>query len=320
MTAQLSHADRATGARAGEIQPRPTGKVTKFRERALNTRTALLFLGPALLLIVILRIVPAVSAISNSLHSGLPGSLVAAEFVGLDVFADLFASSSFWSSVTQTLIFSVIINPLQIFLALVIAVLFSRGLPLTGLWRTVVFLPAAIPLTGSTIVWGIAMRPDGPINSILQAIGIPPQPFLTSPDQSVGSIILIASWIGVGYWMIFLIAGLNDIPEVYYEAAKIDGAGPIRTFVSITLPQLRRPLLLVLVADTVSNFVLFAPVHILTHGGPKGSTSFLMYDIFNRTYVLSDPYTASAQLVILLIIMISIVLVQFRLLRDPKGA
>lgn len=285
-----------------------------------NWITAAVFLAPTLILIVLLRIVPAIQAIQSSMQSGLPGSVAPPSFVGFQVFADMFASSSFWSSLGTTLLFSLIINPLQIFLALIIALLFTRGLPGTGLWRTIVFLPAAIPLAGSTIIWGIALRPSGPVNGILNAFGIPSQPFLTSPDQALGSIILIASWIGVGYWMIFLIAGLNDIPEMYYEAAKIDGAGVFRTFFSITLPQLRRPLLLVLVADTVANFVLFAPIQILTRGGPDGSTNLLMYDLFNRSYVLTDPYTASAQLVVLLIIMISIVLVQFRLLRDPKGA
>lgn len=285
-----------------------------------NWITAALFLAPTLILIIVLRIVPAIEAIQSSMQSGLPGSVAPPQFVGFEVFANMFASSAFWSSLSVTLVFSLIINPVQIFLALLIALLFSRGLPGTGLWRTVVFLPAAIPLAGSTIIWGIALRPSGPVNSILNAFGIPSQPFLTSPDQALGSIILIASWIGVGYWMIFLIAGLNDIPEMYYEAAKIDGAGMFRTFFSITLPQLRRPLLLVLVADTVANFVLFAPIQILTQGGPQGSTNLLMYDLFNRTFVLTDPYTASAELVVLLIIMISIVLFQFRLLRDPKGA
>lgn len=312
--------DRPVSRAPGPHAPAGRGRRRTSPQARSNGLIAAAFLAPTLILIVVLRIVPAIEAIQNSMLSGLPGSVTPPEFVGFEVFADMFSSSSFWSSVGITLVFSLVINPVQILLALLIALLFSRGLPGTGLWRTVVFLPAAIPLAGSTIIWGIALRPDGPVNGVLNAFGIPSQPFLTSPDQALGSIILIASWIGVGYWMIFLIAGLNDIPEMYYEAAKIDGAGRFRTFVSITLPQLRRPLLLVLVADTVSNFVLFAPIQILTRGGPDGSTNLLMYDIFNRSYVLTDPYTASAQLVVLLVIMISIVLVQFRLLRDPKGA
>ncbi|CAN5167429.1 sugar ABC transporter permease [soil metagenome] len=284
-----------------------------------NTIAALAFLAPTAVLIIALRIVPAVSAVSDSTKYGLPGSLAEPAFVGFDVFVKLFASESFWQSVEQTLIFNVLVNPIQIFVALVLAVLLTRNLPGSSVWRTLIFLPAAVPLAGSTIVWGIALRPDGPVNGFLELFGIPGQAWFTSPDQVIMSMIILASWIGIGYWMMFLIAGLNDIPQVYYEAARIDGAGPIRTFFSVTIPMLRRPLLFVLVADTVANFVLFAPVQILTSGGPEKQSNFLMYDIFHKSYELSDPYTASAQLVVLLIIMIVIVLVQFRLLGTSDG-
>ncbi len=284
-----------------------------------NAIAAVVFLAPTGTLIILLRILPALTAVTDSTKSGLPGSLAAPTFVGLDVFARLFASESFWQSVRQTLIFNVLVNPIQIVIALALAVLLTRNLPGSGLWRTLVFLPSAVPLAGSTIVWGIALRPDGPVNGVLELVGIPSQPWFTSPDQVITSMIVLASWIGIGYWMMFLIAGLNDIPPVYFEAARIDGAGPLRTFFSITLPMLRRPLLFVLVADTVANFVLFAPVQILTSGGPEKQSNFLMYDIFHKSYELSDPYTASAQLVVLLLIMIAIVVVQFRLLGSRDG-
>ncbi len=284
-----------------------------------NTIAAIVFLAPTASLILILRLLPAGTAIADSTKSGLPGSLAEPDFVGFDVFAKLFTSESFWQSVQQTLIFNLLVNPIQIIIALALAVLLTRNLPGSGLWRTLIFLPSAVPLAGSTIVWGIALRPDGPVNGLLELAGIPAQPWFTSPDQVITSLIILASWIGIGYWMMFLIAGLNDIPPVYFEASRIDGAGPIRTFFSVTLPMLRRPLLFVLVADTVANFVLFAPVQILTSGGPEKRSNFLMYDIFHKSYELSDPYTASAQLVVLLAIMIAIVVVQFRLLGSSDG-
>lgn len=298
-------------------------RITRGKNHSLTQRRNLIasiaFLAPTVSLIFILRLLPAGAALADSTRSALPGSLAAPEFVGIDVFVELFASESFWQSLRQTLFFNVIVNPLQILIALALAVLLTRNLPGSGLWRTLIFLPAAVPLAGSTIVWGIALRPDGPVNQVLALAGLPEQRWFTSPEQVIGSIILLASWIGIGYWMMFLIAGLNDIPEVYFEAAKIDGAGPIRTFFSITLPFLRRPLLFVLVADTVANFVLFTPVQILTRGGPEKASNFLMYDIFHRSYELSDPYRASAELIVLLIIMLAIVTVQFRLLGRTDG-
>jgi ABC-type sugar transport system permease subunit len=297
----------------------PDQPLRRHTTRRRNGLAATLFLAPTLILIVVLRIVPAVTAIGDSTRRGLPGSLTPPRQVGLDVFATLFRSESFWQAVRQTLVFNALVNPIQIVLALALAVLLTRNLPGSGLWRTLVFLPSAVPLAGSTIVWGIALRPDGPVNGVLGLVGVPAQPWFTSPDQVIGALIVLTSWIGIGYWMVFVIAGLNDIPVTYLEAASIDGAGPLRTFFSVTLPMLRRPLLFVLVADTVANFVLFAPVQILTAGGPEKQSNFLMYDVFHQSYELSDPYTASAELVVLLILMIAIVAVQFRLLGSSDG-
>lgn len=296
--------------RAGE---RDTGRSRR------NAWAAAAFLAPTAVLLVVLRLLPAISAIGDSMRSGLPGSLAEPDFVGLQVFRAMFASRAFWNTLGQTLLFNVVINPVQIVLALAVAVLMTRNILWPGLWRSVLFLPAAIPMAGSTIVWGLALRPDGPVNGLLGLVGIPAQPWFTSAGQVMLSLIVLASWIGIGYWMVFLIAGLNDIPTMYYEAARIDGAGALRTFFSITLPMLRRPILFVLVADTVSNFVLFAPIQILTGGGPEGRSNFLMYDIFHRSFELSDPYLASAELVVLLVVMIGIVALQFRLLRSDDG-
>ena len=303
----------------GTPMPKPGNPLRRHTTRRRNGVAATLFLAPALILIVVLRILPAVAAVGDSTRRGLPGSLAPPRNVGLAVFADLLRSPAFWQTVRQTLVFNVLVNPIQIVLALALAVLLTRNLPGSGLWRTIVFLPSAVPLAGSTIVWGIALRPDGPVNGALGLVGIPAQPWFTSPTQVIAALIVLTSWIGIGYWMVFLIAGLGDIPASYFEAARIDGAGPLRTFFSITLPMLRRPLLFVLVADTVANFVLFAPVQMLTAGGPQKQSNFLMYDVFHRSYELSDPYAASAELLMLLILMIGIVAIQFRLLGSSDG-
>jgi multiple sugar transport system permease protein len=118
--------------------------------------------------------------------------------------------------------------------------------------------------------------------------------------------------------MMFLIAGINDVPGEYYEAASLDGASAWRQLWTVTFPLVRRPLAFVLVADTVSNFLIFAPVQILTKGGPNGSTNLLMYDIFTRAYTFADINKAQAEVVILVLITIVIVAVQFRMLRTEN--
>ena len=196
--------------------------------------------------------------------------------------------------------------------------LLSQRIKLVGLWRSLIFVPAAVPVPVVAIIWGTALQPDGLVNALLQAIGLPAQPFLTSSSQALFSIGIMVTWGAIGFWMLFVIAGLKDIPEPLYEAAMLDGAGWWRRLWSITLPLLKRPMSFVLVACTVGTFLLFAPVQILTKGGPDGSTNLIMYDIYNNSYQIGDLGVGQAQVVLLMIILSVIVAIQFRLLREDK--
>jgi multiple sugar transport system permease protein len=296
-------ADRRTRSRG------PSGR----RRRRSPAGIALLFLLPALVALLLLRLAPAGVALVDSLsRTTLLGGT---SFVGLGNYVELFANADFQNSLAVTLLFAVIINPLQIAAAFLLAVLFTRRAVGSKFWRSMVILPIAVPPAVSAVVWSVIYRPDGLANGFLAVLGIPPQPFLTSPYQALLSIMILLSWIGVGYWMMFLIAGLNDIPTSYYEAASIDGASWWRQTWSITLPLLRRPLAFVLVADTVSNFLVFAPVQILTKGGPNGSTNLLMHDLYTRAFTFGDINKAQAEVVILVLITVVIVALQFRLLK-----
>lgn len=272
---------------------------------------AMAFLAPAIAMLVFLRLLPLVSGIESSVQAWRFGD---SGFVGLENYARILQDPTFVNALVVTLIFALIVNPFQIVVALLLAVLLNQRFPLVGLWRSLIFLPAAIPQSVSAVIWLILFRPDGPLNALLEAIGFPPQPFLTSSSQALMSIVLVVSWVGVGFWMMFLIAGLNDIPAELYEAASVDGAGTLRRFFSITIPQLRRPLLFVLVADTVANFLIFAPVQILTKGGPSDSTNLIMYEIFTRAFSTGDETGASAGTVLLIAVIVIVVSIQFRLL------
>jgi multiple sugar transport system permease protein len=304
----------------------------KTASRAVSTRRrrrpgarkqafwAIVFLAPAVIALFGLRIIPTAGAISSSLYKAFPGGLIPATFAGFSNYDALFGDPDFVATIWRTVLFNIIINPLQIGLALLIAVLMIQKMPASGLWRTLVFVPVTIPIVGSCIAWGAALNPQGPINALLSAIGGNPQPFFTSPAQALACIMVVASWIGIGYWMLFLIAGLQAIPEEIYEASRLDRAGPLRTFFRITIPLLKRPLLFVLVADTVANFVLFVPVQLLTNGGPQGSTTLLMFDAYRTTFGYGSRNLGAAQVVILTLIMLVFVVLQFRLLREERDA
>ncbi len=270
---------------------------------------ALAFLMPALVSVFLLRLWPAAVAVNTSLIPPGGGGY------SFENFRYIFTDPVFLNSLKVTIVFLLIVNPLQIAISLALALLMNTMVPLIGFWRTVILLPVAIPQSVSAVVWGVALRPDGLVNAVLVALGMEPQRFLTSSDQALASIILIVSWIGVGYWMTFILAGLQDIPKSLYEAVRIDGANRWQQFRFVTLPQLRRPLTFVLVANTVANFLIFAPVQILTAGGPEGSTDLIMNTVYTQAFIISDPESAAASTVVLVGVVLLIVILQFRLMR-----
>ncbi len=266
----------------------------------------MVFLAPALVALILTRVAPAVDTLLSSFRDSGAWSLANYAELGASTFSD---------SVVTTVVFNVIINPAQVLVSYALAVVLSQRLPAVGLWRTLIFLPMAVPPAVSTIVWGVWFRPgDGIVNSLLGIVGLPDQPFLTSPGQALYVIMVIASWIGVGYWMTFLVAGIKNVPPEMLEAAAIDGAGWWWRLVTMVTPTVRRQLSFVLVAATVANFLLFVPVQILTRGGPAGSTNLVMYEAYTQAFIFNDPGPAFAQITILVVLVAAIVGVQFRLL------
>ena len=280
-----------------------------------RTLVAYLFLLPALLGLLVFKIYPVTLSIWDSFFAR---SFVAREevFVGLEHYISLFQDPIFWKSLWVTIYFNLIVNPLQVVLALALAVFLSAQFRGINALRSLYMLPIGISLPVATVIWGVILNPNaGLLNSMLAAVGLPPQPFLTSPTQALWCIILIATWKGVSYWMIFLLAGIKGIPESLYEAARIDGANAWQRFIRITVPLLRRVLLFVVVADTISNFLLFVPPYLLTQGGPQLSTNLLMFEAFKTAFIYVDMHRAMALVSILLLVLFAVIAVQFRFLR-----
>ena len=272
----------------------------------------LAFILPAVFVLVFLRLVPGIQGLIHSFQ-------VKGSFVGFSNYRYLFTHENALNSIQVTLWFNLVINPFQILVAFMIALLLEQKLPGTDIFRIIIFVPIAVPLAVSSIIWGVAFRPDdGLINALLQLMRIPPQQWLTSTKQALYSIMILASWVGVGYWMIFLVAGLKNIPESYYESAAIDGANYLQALFQITVPLMKRPLAFVLVADTVSNFLLFPPIQILTQGGPENSTNLFMNEIYTNAFKYGDYGLAYAETIVLIGLMLVIVSIQFHLLKSEE--
>ena len=275
---------------------------------------AYLLLLPALICLAVFRLYPIAAAVFGSLVTDSltePGSQV---FVGLRNYLQLFADPIFWQSLWVTIKLNLVINPLQVILATLLAVMANQRFRGISFYRLLFFIPLGVSLPIASILWRIMLDPNsGLINSVLNVFGIPSQPFLINENQALWSIVAVATWKGVSFWMIFIWAGLQNIPRELLEAATIDGADRFRRFLRITLPLLRRPLLFVLVTDTAVNFLLFVPMFLLTRGGPSYSTNVLMYEAYKSGFIYGDMGRALALVVILLLLVVATVMVQFRL-------
>ncbi len=275
-----------------------------------------LFLLPAMILLLFWRYIPIAMGLRESLYSNALSLTGAKTFVGLDNFRYLFDDPVFWSSVRVTAIFGIIVNPLQVALALALGVLVNQSLRGIGIFRTILLLPVAISINVAALAWGLALDTNyGLVNGLLEAVGVARQDFLRDPDQALPTMIGIVSWIGVPFWTLFILAGLQGIPHEVLEAARVDGANRLQTFLHVTLPLLRRVLLFVLVADTIANFTLFVPPYLLTRGGPGNSTNLMMYDAWKRGFVYGDLGSSAAMVLILLLVMAVVVIIQFLALR-----
>lgn len=274
-----------------------------------------LFLLPALAGLLLFKIYPIFDGFIQSLHTTnfLTGMK---KFIALDNYTALFQDPVFWNSLKVTLWFNLIINPLQVVLAFGLAILLNAGIKRIAIFRGINFIPVAVSVPTACILWSIMLSPEqGVVNSILVGLGFSPQPFLTSSTQALGSIIAIASWKGVGYWALFLLAGLQEVSPSLYEASSLDGASRWKQFILVTYPMMMRPLTFVVVSVTVANLLLFSPMYILTRGGPEKSTNVLMLESYNSAFLYSDLGRASAIVIIMLLVTLVIVAAQFRLFK-----
>lgn len=270
------------------------------------------FIAPAFIGLFVFRFIPiGLSGFGSFFSENLRGDMV---FVGLKNYAELMNDPSFWNTMRVTLIFNLIINPFQICCALALAMLVRRPSKFIDVFRLGFIMPMTVSIALTSIIWSILLDPTlGPVNGLLRWGGFQSQPFFRSEHQALETLILVATWKGAGYWMIFLLSGLLAIPREIDDSALIDGATGIRKFISITLPLMKRPLAFVLVADTAANFLLFAPVYIITNGGPNGATQLLMFEAYQAAFAYINHGRSMAISTIILGVVLLIAMFELRL-------
>lgn len=286
-----------------------------------NYVIAFLFVFPALLNFFLFRYLPIIWAARTSFYRysffrGFEG------FVGLDHYIKIFTDDpQFLNSLKVTLLFALTKVPIQVVLALALAVFAARNIPGMGAMRAIIFIPVVTSFIVVSIVWGMMLNKDvGLINAILQTIGMPRMEFLTSKTNALPSIITITIWKDVGYSVIVLVAAMKGIGETYYEVATVLGANAWQKFRYVTMPMLRRALMFVIVMGTLSAFQVFIPIYQLTRGGPRDTTNVIVYYTYKKAFQFGEMDYAAALSIVLLIIMLLFSVVQMRLMRSEEVA
>ena len=285
--------------------------------------TGLLLATPALLGLLVFVAIPFLLALILAFTNLRLGSPLPVEFVGVDQFLRIFSDAAFLRALLNNTVFALLVVPLQTALALALAVLLQQRLQGRVLFRTLFFMPVVFPLSLVSVIWILiyAPGPNGMMNHFLETISFGawmPRDFLHDPYFALPAIMLTSIWQGTGFQMLILLAGLQAIPEELYEAARIDGAGRMATFLHVTLPQLRNTLIFVVLVTTILAFRLFDQVQIMTHGGPRNATTTVMFEAVQAAFARQQVAIGAAMSVVLFAVVLVITLVQQRLARHER--
>ena len=266
-------------------------------------------LAPVLIVIFVFKLLPMVIVMAESfIRDG--------EFT-FRTYEILFGDKSFWQALWTTLKMNLVMIPLQIVLSFILALFVNNMVKGIGIFRSIYYLPVTMAISVAAITWDLmANYNSGVFNSIISFLGFEKQGLFTNADQALWFIVIMATWKGCGMWMMYILAGLKGVDTSVYESAKLDGAGYFRTLFSITLPLMKRTMLFVVVANTSANMLLFAPMKLITEGGPQNRTNVLMYEIYKSAFRNGNASRAGAITTILLLIVLGVVILQFRMLNE----
>jgi ABC-type sugar transport system permease subunit len=283
--------------------------------RAPRFNSAYLFIAPSVILIAVFIAEPILQSGWMSLHNWTIGEATH-KFVGLANFTALYHDSRFWNALRVTVVYTVLVSLGQVLLGLAVASRLRRTTWYSSLLRTAYFFPFIASLVVVGIIWKFLLDPQvGLIDAWLTGIGISPPAWLQSTSLALPAVIVVGIWKNVGFTMIVLLAGLQQVPAFLYEAATLDGAGAWQRFRYVTLPALRPALLFTTLIATITGLQLFDLVFAMTGGGPVFHTESVVMYLYEKGFVEFQMGYASAIAWVLFVIILVISAVQLRVLR-----
>ncbi|MCB0062733.1 MAG: sugar ABC transporter permease [Caldilineaceae bacterium] len=275
----------ATLAQSSDTTPAPAQKQGLLWKRIKRTWPGYLFISPAVLLITLFSYI----SIAFSLYISFFEYDIISEqrpFVGMENYTRAIADSLVRIGFVNTLLYVVVVVPAITAVSLILAVLGNQARRGRSIFRTIFFIPTITPVVVTSMLWVWLYEPTGGVNQLLKLINIKGPNWLFDPVTALPAIMIMTIWGAVGYYMIIFLAGLSEIPQVFYEAAKVDGATSWHTFWHITIPLLRNSTIFVVVTLTIAAFQVFTQVFIMTRGGPMNSTQTVQMVVYR--YAFSD--------------------------------
>jgi multiple sugar transport system permease protein len=264
------------------------------------------FVAPFLLLYVFLLIYPLLRGIELSFHRADP--FADGRFVGLENYARLAADPVFLQAMWNTFKVTLMIVPVLTMIALALALALNRATRGAAVFRGIFFSSSVLSVTIVTLIWRFVLAPDaGLLGELATALGQEPLPFLSHPDLALPALAITTIWWSLGLPMMLFLAGLQQIPEDIYEAAALDRANRWTTLWRVTLPSLKRTLILVVMLQTAAQLQLFGQAQLLTAGGPSGASRTAVLFIFEVAFGRWEVgyAAAAAELLFLLILLVT---------------
>jgi multiple sugar transport system permease protein/sn-glycerol 3-phosphate transport system permease protein len=279
---------------------------------ARSLATALAYLAPSFVLFIAFVFVPLARTIHLSFFNTRATGAITT-FAGLDHYLELVTSPIFHAGLIATGLFVLYTVPIGIGLGLVLAVLLNQRLRGINVFRTMMSSTIAISAAVGSLIWLLLFNPSlGLLNYVLSLVGIAGPQWLIQPAVAIVAVSITTIWLTLGTNIIVLLAGLQGVPEEIYEAANLDGARGVKLFTRITIPMVSPSLFFLLVVDTIAVLQAFTQIHLLTRGGPVDATRALVYSIYLDAFQNFQYGFASAQAVILFLLVLALTLIQFQ--------
>jgi multiple sugar transport system permease protein len=278
--------------------------------------TALLFLSPSIIIVAVFIVFPILFSFYLSFHEWNMFS-ADQDFVGLQNYRTLFRDPEFWGVFWHTTVYTLGTVPINMALALLVAYVLNKRIRGKRFLRAAFFTPVIISSVAAAVIWRWVFDPSlGLLNHIFTTLNLPPVNWLNDPTAAMVSLIIVGVWKTFGINMILFSAGLAGIPDQYYEAAEIDGAGSFSKFWHITVPLLSPTTLFIMVLSIIGSFQVFDLVYVLTYGGPLGSTKVLVFYLYEHAFRYFNMGYASAVAYLLFFVLFVLTLAQIRFFKN----